>query len=220
MGKRMQLAIFAAMFALGLTGYYLFMPAAAPAVTGESAKTPEAEIKTVQISGIIAEKSKTELVGESTVILAGKVKDILPSKWSNPNFERGQNISNVIQTDVIVKVGKVFKGKPYSTKEIAVRIDKGKVDNVEWKSEGFPDFSLNEDVVLFLREDDSDNARQDERYYVLTGMKQGKFTKEVGEGFSNGKDKITAATLPLEISEELEKYKKLPRLADPKIYKP
>ena len=40
--------------------------------------------------------------------------------------------------------------------------------------DGYPDFEVNEKVLLFLSRDDSDIAT-DEDYYVLTGMRQGKY---------------------------------------------
>lgn len=40
-------------------------------------------------------------------------------------------------------------------------------------SDGYPDFEVNEKVLLFLSRDDSDIAT-DEDYYVLTDMRQGK----------------------------------------------
>lgn len=222
--KKLVLLAFCTSFALGLTGYYIFKPASVPVAAHEKqAGTLHGdEIKIVNVSGIIPAKTKTELVGESQLILSGKVKEILPSKWSNPNFERGEHVSNVVQTDVRVQVDQVFKGQPYHENEVMIRINKGKVGNVEWRSDGFPDFALDEEIVLFLQQDDSDNARPEEQYYVLSGMKQGKFSKSLPESasLSNGKDTLTLASFAEEITTELQAYKKLPKMADPKIHKP
>ncbi|MFD2168688.1 hypothetical protein [Tumebacillus lipolyticus] len=225
MGKtRLSIIAVCTSFIFALAGYYILLPTKVPvaaqvkqvdAVAGD-------EIKIVNVSWIIPEKTKTELVGESQLILSGKVKEILPSKWSNPNFERGEHISNVVQTDVRVQVDQVFKGQPYHKNEVMIRINKGKVGNIEWRLEGFPDFALDEEIVLFLQQDDSDNARPEEQNYVLSGMKQGKFSKSLPEStsLSNGKDALTLASLAEEITTELQAYKILTKMADPKIHKP
>ena len=103
-------------------------------------------------------------------------------------------------------------------------IDKGQVGNMKWNSEGYPDFTTGEEVVMFLSKDDSDVANPNENYYVLTGMKQGEFflieKTSTDKKFGNGKDVLSMSTLKEDISKELEKYKKLPKAADPKVYKP
>lgn len=173
-------------------------------------------------SGIIAEKNKRELINDASVIINGKVKKSLPSFWSNPNLEKGATIRNIIQTDVVITINEVFKGKPYSDKEIKVRIDKGKIGNTTSISEGYPDFITEEEVVLFLSEDDGDLANPAENYYVLTGMTQGKFTlKEVkgsekiftnniASDFAFEKDSFKLSTIKTEINNILEDLNKNP----------
>ena len=141
--------------------------------------------KIITVSGIYAFKTKAELVDDSSVIIKGTVKEILPSKWSNPDFIKGNNIRNIIQTDIIVNISEVYKGEPYNKESIAVRINKGKVDDTEVVSDGYPDFIIGEEVVLFLSEDEGDLANKEENYYVSTGMLQGKFSLTE----SNGNDK-------------------------------
>ena len=77
--------------------------------------------RTTVISAQIPLLGKRELVNESAVIIYGKVLDIYKSKWSNPNFQKWENIPNKIVTDVLVEVKKVYKGEPYDKKEIIVR---------------------------------------------------------------------------------------------------
>lgn len=132
------------------------------------------EKQEIYISGIMPIKTETEMYLDSDVIVKGTIKEILDSKWSNSNFERGEHISNVLQTDVVVNVDEVYEGE-VSGESVVVRIDKGEDENTIVHSEGYPDFKIGERVVLFLSRDDSDVAT-DEDYYVLTGMKQGKYT--------------------------------------------
>lgn len=183
-----------------------------------------AEVQLIKVQGTIPAKSKTELIGDSDLIVRGTVKELLPSKWSNPNGERGPEARNIIQTDVLLGINEVFKGVPYDQQTIKVRIDKGQVGQTKWESDGYPDFTPGEEVILFLSKDDGDLADPRETYYVLTGMRQGKFTlsdtSSTGKTFSNDREQITLPTFKEEIPAELEKYKNLPKTADPNLYKP
>jgi len=136
----------------------------------------------IHTSGEIALKSKRELINDSSVIIKGRVHDILPSKWSNPNHEKGIEVRNIIQTDVLININEVYKGNPYNENNITVRIDKGEIGNTTMISEGYPDFMPDEEVILFLSEDDGDLANPNENYYVLTGMVQGKFSLKENRG--------------------------------------
>jgi len=141
--------------------------------------------KVVKVGGSIASVSRTELIQRSALIVKGEAAEILPSKWSNPDFVKGKGKRNIIQTDIKIKVDKVFKGnldKDY----VVVRIDKGKVGNTEYISEGYPDFKVGKKLVLFLSRDDSD-IKTDEDYYVLTGMNQGYFAEKTQDSYVNVK---------------------------------
>ena len=78
-------------FALGFMGYNLYskfvvMPVGAEASSG--LKVASSEDKIVSVDGLMPERNKTELVGSSELIVKGVVKEILPSKWTNPNGEK------------------------------------------------------------------------------------------------------------------------------------
>lgn len=130
---------------------------------------------TIKISGTIAFESKNDLITDSSVIIRGNVREILPSKWSNPEMKKGENVRNILQTDVLVDINDIFKGKPYDPDNIRVRIYRGYSDDAVVYSDGYPNFSSGEEVILFLSPDDSDVAEKNENYYVLTGMIQGKY---------------------------------------------
>lgn len=185
----------------------------------------------IEASGEIPLKTKRELIDRSSVIIRGTVDQVLPSRWSNPDNERGLNVRNIIQTDVLVKVNEVYKNEPYSSDAVTVRINKGQVGDTTMTSEGYPDFTPGEEVVLFLSEDDGDLANPNESYYVLTGMIQGKFalTKEKGSEkiFTNkidknattDKDSFKLSTIKEEIHSTLEDLKKnpLPKMSKEEI---
>lgn len=133
-------------------------------------------VKTIIQEGSFPYMSKQDMMQTADVIIQGVVAEVLPSKWSNPEFIKGENIRNIIQTDILVKISEVLKGVPYDDSNIIVRIDKGIVGKVKLISNGYPDFKEGEEVILFLNLDDSDLSSLNENYYVLTGLNQSKFT--------------------------------------------
>lgn len=162
----------------------------------------------INIKGVMPHKTESEMILDSDLIVCGKVKKIKKSKWSNKDFERGEEIRNILQTDIVINVEKVLSGE-CDNSEVIVRIDKGEDENTIVYSEGYPDFTKGEEVLLFLSRDDSDVAT-DEDYYVLTGMKQGKYNinnaatseKAATKVFSNGESSIDIQTLKVKIKEE------------------
>lgn len=136
----------------------------------------QSEKKEIFIDGSIANKPDDLLILDSDLIITGTVKEIGKSKWSNPNFEKGKEIRNIIRTDIYVEVDNFIYGKS-STNTVAVRINKGEDETTIVHSEGYPDFTVGEKVLLFLARERGDVAT-DEDYYILVGMNQGKYNLE------------------------------------------
>lgn len=134
--------------------------------------------KHIKVERIMVYVDEDELIRRSELIIKGVVNRVEESRWSNEHQDKANPDRNVLQTDIAIKVLKVLKGTPYDGNEVVVRIDKGETDNKVVESEGYPDFKEGEEVILFLSIDDSDIAEKDKNYYVLTGMRQGKFTKD------------------------------------------
>lgn len=134
--------------------------------------------KHIKVERIMVYVDEDELIRRSELIIKGVVNRVEESRWSNEHQDKANPDRNVLQTDIAIKVLKVLKGTPYDGNEVVVRIDKGETDNTVVESEGYPDFKEGEEVILFLSIDDSDIAEKDKNYYVLTGMRQGKFTKD------------------------------------------
>ncbi|MBR4030717.1 MAG: hypothetical protein IKJ06_04910 [Clostridia bacterium] len=151
-------------------------------------KKDEPEKTQYNVSGLVAGVTDDYLVLDSELIVTGTVKEIGKSKWSNPGFEKDM-ARNILQTDIFVEVDKIFKGEPKS-EIIAVRINKGEDEKYQVASDGYPDFSIGEKVLLFLSYDDGD-LKTDEDYYVLSGMYQGKFVPKdnLMTTYENCKDK-------------------------------
>ena len=70
-----------------------------------------------------------------------------------------------------------YKLSESETDTVAVRIGKGEDETTIVYSEGYPDFTVGEKVLLFLARERGDVAT-DEDYYILVGMNQGKYNLE------------------------------------------
>lgn len=176
---------------------------------GVTANNLKPEKTKININGVMPYRTESQMILDSDLILCGNVKEIMESKWSNEDFARGEEIRNILQTDVVINVESVLSGDCDSD-EVTVRIDKGEDENTIVYSEGYPDFAEGEEVLLFLSRDDSDVAT-DEDYYVLTGMKQGKYninntavlSEEAGaDTYSNGETSFEIEALKSKITEE------------------
>lgn len=146
------------------------------------------EPNVIKITGQIPIQTEQELILNSDLIIEGIVQEIGQSKWSNPELTEGKR--NVLQTDITVSINNIISGD-YSSDAAVVRIDKGydEESNTVVESNGYPDFTEGEQVVLFLSRDDGDLAT-DEDYFVLTGMRQGKWEL-------SGKNEATAHSTDL-----------------------
>ena len=135
--------------------------------------TKKQHIQERKILGVIPDLSEQELILNSDIIVEATVTNIAKSHWSNP--ENIEEKRNVLQTDITLNINNLLSGE-YDDKTVVVRINKGYDPESKTRviSDGYPDFSKGEHVILFLSRDDSDIATE-ENYFVLTGMRQGKW---------------------------------------------
>ena len=146
--------------------------------------------KEIVIEGMIPQLTEQELILNSDLIVTGTVSATGESKWSNPDFKVEEK-RNILQTDIFVEIDEILYGE-YNKENVVVRIDKGydKAQKIRYISDGYPDFEKDEKVLLFLSRDDSDVAT-DEDYFVLTGMRQGKWNinnEEILKKNTDGKE--------------------------------
>lgn len=178
---------------------------------GNTATTPNNNVEvvkektTITVSGIMPGFSKEDLVQKADVIIKGVVNNVEESEWSNNNPFIKNSTRNVLQTDIKVDIKEVIKGQPYDEDNVVVRINKGENADTIYESEGYPDFEEGEEVILFLSIDDS-MLKSSENYYILTGMRQGKFTLEDQDSyvFSSDDRDITKEEV-YDIIEDFEK---------------
>ena len=136
--------------------------------------------KEVVVESMIPRLTEQELILNSDLIITGTVSKLGESKWINPDFKVADK-RNILQTDIFVEIDEILFGE-YNKENVVVRIDKGydKSQKIRYISDGYPDFEKGENVLLFLSRDDSDVATNED-YFVLTGMRQGKWDVNNGE---------------------------------------
>jgi hypothetical protein len=162
----------------------------------------------MEISGLVPLISFEEMVATSPLIVEGTIDSSTQSKWNTDDGLEPNEIKfeDSIYHDIVVTVDKTLKGL-YSDKTLVVRVYNGEIPNGKTVkkliSKGYPDYSINEKVILFLSYDSTPyNKIKLKDHYITTGMLQGKFTITDKKAKSN-KEPIDLDKLYIEI----DKYK-------------
>lgn len=181
--------IFCVMFVLRLLTYFL---------------VPKGTVTTS--SAIYPSFTKTELVNDSDLIVKAKIEEISDSKYANPNFELGDDIPNVIVTDVLVSTETVYKGSVSPGDNIKIRTEGGKVGKDEYVNEDMPSFQTGDQVILFLSfpRAGEDNKIITKDYYVFNPVQGVYFPGDSADGGQTFKaygsdDTLNLSTLQVEI---------------------
>ena len=171
----------------------------------------------IEVSGILENLSKEDLVINSDVVISGRVLKILPSKWSH-SYLKNTDTRNILTTDVEFEIDEIFKGIPYN-KKITVRIEKGSDDKTIVTSDIDPDFTPGEYTLLFLKKDETILFDDTMDYYVICGGTQGKYLPENKDDVTGiykcvfeNKEDISYSCLKAEIQDILEKNEKNPKV--------
>ena len=136
--------------------------------TDVSDKIKNTDKQVISITGGLPMRDINTVILQSELIITGEVEEIKPSRWTDPERARG-----ILQTDIVIKVNEVLFGDDLSS-EVTVRIDKGEDESTIFVDEWTPDFTVGENVLLFLMRDSSAMAT-DEDYYVLSAIEQAKY---------------------------------------------
>lgn len=131
--KKRIIIICCVMFALGLSAYF-FLPKG-------TVSTSTATYPTL---------TEEELVNDNDLIIKATVEKILDSEYANPGFKLGEDIPNVIVTDVLARAETVYKGDVSPGDLITIRKEGGKVGKEEYINEDMPNFQVGNEVLLFL----------------------------------------------------------------------
>lgn len=135
--------------------------------------------RNIELIGLLASMSPEDLSIKSDVILTGTVKEIRPGKWNIPGGWDNTTVrgsEKAMYTDVVINVDQYLKNS-LSFDEVIVRVRGGTVGNTIMSADFEPDFTHNETVLLFLREDPFRLTKEiPPEHFTITGYIQGKFT--------------------------------------------
>jgi hypothetical protein len=130
--------------------------------------------------GMMEKYNLDKLTSISDIVVIAEVVDILPSRWNTQNGDKptvNDVTSYTIYTDVSVKIVESLKGSLSNTADntIVVRTMGGTVGQDTQNVENQPSYSVNEKVLVFLK-NDTDPRTKDvgNKHFVTAGLIQGK----------------------------------------------
>ena len=180
------------------------MPAINTNITAEDVNIAT-EKTYIPITGSIAAKNITTLENGSDLIVLGKVKEILPSRWNTDDgkmhLKKGDSIdflNYTMYTDIVIQVDKYFKGET-DQKTVTVRVEGGEDEYTTITVDYEPNFYKGEKVLLFLMKDDEPRYMHiGPTHYIVSGLTQGKFSLDSNGNI--GKMNLTAGSsgMPLD----------------------
>ncbi|MED1785019.1 hypothetical protein P4V43_24685 [Brevibacillus fortis] len=145
---------------------------------------------TINVGSTLIDLSPEEMAAASSLIIEGKIKDITEPHWNTEDGNEPEVIGNTdtIYRDVTVKVKETHKGDELD--EVIVRVYGGETETTIMDIENSPEFTNNENVLLFLNVDDSPaNKTNSTDHYAVVGSYQGKF-KVKNDKVENKKAKV------------------------------
>ncbi|MGG4440279.1 hypothetical protein [Brevibacillus fortis] len=128
--------------------------------------------------GLVPRYSIEELAAGSQLIIKGTIVDIDKDKWNTEDGGLPEEIgvSDSIYKDVSVEIDEVLKGNQEKGDIVVVRMYGGEINNTVIRADYEASFTEDEEVVLFLIEDDSlKNKEGSTNYFVTLGNYQGKY---------------------------------------------
>lgn len=136
----------------------------------------EAGITTQYVSGLLAPKDEDDLIRESSLVIHGKISGQSEAFKIVPVFGDSPSIF----TDYYVEIFDVLRGEVGDvTQPISVRVQGGIADDLEVVAEDAPEFTVGDEVLLFLYQPNMGAAYNTEGdYYYVLGLSQGAYFKE------------------------------------------
>jgi hypothetical protein len=118
-------------------------------------------------SGMVQKLSLDRLIGEADLIVRGRVDEIKSRRASD---------RRTVATVVTITIVRQFKGPKVSS--VTIEQPGGSLGDVTLGVPGLPEFTIGEDVILFLK-------RQRGGAFNIVGGNQGKFTAKTQPGSDN-----------------------------------
>lgn len=130
----------------------------------------DANISVAVQCGVLREYSYSDLINESTLIVRATLTETSEPFQIIPTF--GNSPSNF--TDYYFNVTDVLRGDADMEPRITVRIQGGRVNNLDLIVEDAPHISIGDDVLLFLYQPNMGSGYNTEgEYYYILGVNQG-----------------------------------------------
>lgn len=125
--------------------------------------------------GVMQIYSLDKLVSMSDSIVIAEVVSVLPSRWNTKSGEKPTvNNGSTIYTDANIKIVESLKGSLSGT-SVTVRVIGGTVGQDKQYAENQPLYSVNEKVLVFLKNDNDPRTKDVGNSHMITaGLMQGK----------------------------------------------
>lgn len=132
-------------------------------------------VKEFQDKNDSLKQNSQQILNTTKFVIKGSVSSIESPEWNTGDKKKPilKSKNDIVYQNIIINVDKVLRGSIDSNK-ILIKVYKS---NTLAKQNGIEKFEDNENVILFLKYDDSIyNKDKDYSYYVLNGGPLGKYT--------------------------------------------
>ena len=140
--------------------------------------------------GLLRELTIDEKIEEAQLIIIGKVKTELPSKWKLQHQKEAKDAlpQDVLRegglfTDYLINIDQVLKGG-FEDKVIRVRSFTGETDLVRWEGDSEPSFEIGQIYLLFLVEDYGPTTIVDTGDYISVNANTAVYRIDNGQAIS------------------------------------
>jgi hypothetical protein len=145
----------------------------------------------------------------SDSVVIAEVVSVLPSRWNTINGEKPvnneNNLPSTIYTDANVKIVESLKGS-LDNATITVRTLGGTVGQDKQQVENQPSYSANENVLIFLKNDNDPRTKDiGDSHFITTGLMQGKISIPESNELIIGDEKMSLDEAKIVITGKGEK---------------
>lgn len=157
----------------------------------------------------LAKFSEEDMASMASLIVEGKILNISETRWNTVDGKQPLQVKfeDTQYNEVLISPEHIYKGNVKDNTPVKVRVfggtytENGQV--IEDCENIAPQFSKNEEVIVFLANDDSPyNKDKSNDYYAVLGSKQGKYSVN-GDIIQSSERKVERKDLEANI----EKYK-------------
>lgn len=115
---------------------------------------PDEKVGSYTTFNLNEDLDQKELIKQSDIIIEGTITKVIGARWTNPNYIYGKDLTNSIMTYYNVKISTIYKGRLNGNKDLVISIHGGQIGQTNIKEMASPTIILNEQVVLFLTQNE------------------------------------------------------------------